>query len=76
MFGADHTLKDHIGGFDANGNQTSIVLPLVTELNNAILCDDMPAMAGIQLGPTGRSVARSYATVLSKIVAKGIILNY
>lgn len=60
-----------MGGYDQNGFQTSPLLPLATELNQAVLCDDMPALAGIQLGPTGRSVARSYAAALSKLVAKG-----
>ncbi|KAG8690747.1 hypothetical protein FRC11_009364 [Ceratobasidium sp. 423] len=49
----------------------SVILPLATELNQAILCDDMPALSTIQLGPTGRSVARSYAATISKLKARG-----
>ncbi|PWN43894.1 hypothetical protein IE81DRAFT_51560 [Ceraceosorus guamensis] len=45
-----------------------LVLPQRTELNNAILCDDMPTLANISMGPTGRSVARSYAAAISKLV--------
>lgn len=60
-------------GFDEKtGKQTTIVLPTVTELNQAILCDDMPALSTVQLGPTGRSVSRSYAATLSKLVPNGI----
>ncbi|KAG9094467.1 hypothetical protein FRC06_010779 [Ceratobasidium sp. 370] len=44
------------------------ILPIVTELNQAILCDDMPALSTLQMGPTGRSVARSYGEVISKLV--------
>lgn len=66
-------MQDHMHGFDEHGNMTSPLLPLQTELNNAILCDDMPALAGVQLGPTGRSVARSYASALSKLIPVGKI---
>ncbi|CAE7138793.1 unnamed protein product [Rhizoctonia solani] len=52
-----------------DGNE--LMLPLKTQLNQAILCDDMPAMAPIQMGPTGRSVSRSYATTISKLVPAG-----
>ncbi|KAG8692605.1 hypothetical protein FRC09_011082 [Ceratobasidium sp. 395] len=55
--------------YKTDGND--LVLPLKTELNQAILCDDMPAMAPIQMGPTGRSVARSYAAAISKLVPAG-----
>jgi hypothetical protein len=41
------------------------------ELNQAILCDDMPALSGLQIGPTGKSVARSYANALGKLVPSG-----
>ncbi|CAE6473609.1 unnamed protein product [Rhizoctonia solani] len=48
-----------------------VILPLATELNQAILCDDMPVLSTLQLGPTGRSVARSYAPTISKLKAAG-----
>lgn len=63
--------QDYIEGFDEQGNPSTTVLPTVTELNQAILVDDMPALAGIQLGPTGRAVSRSYAATLSKLVPRG-----
>ena len=44
---------------------TSVILPLATELNQAILCDDMPTLSPIQMEPTGRSVAQSYANAMS-----------
>ncbi|KAH6903984.1 hypothetical protein BKA70DRAFT_583764 [Coprinopsis sp. MPI-PUGE-AT-0042] len=43
---------------------TDVILPTKTELNQAILCGEMPTLsAPIQMGPTasGRSVARSYS---------------
>lgn len=62
-------------GFDdETGKQTTITLPTVTELNQAILCDDMPALSPVQLGPTGRSVSRSYQAMLSKLVPSGMPL--
>lgn len=62
-------------GFDEkNGKQTTMILPTVTELNQAILCDDMPALSPVQLGPTGRSVSRSYAATLGKLVPSGMSL--
>ncbi|KAG8749634.1 hypothetical protein FRC12_013304 [Ceratobasidium sp. 428] len=48
-----------------------VLLPLKVELNQAILCDDMPPLSTIQSGPTGRSVARTYANAISKLVASG-----
>ena len=36
-----------------------------------MLCDDMPALSGIQLGPTGKSVSRSYGATLSKLCPAG-----
>ncbi|KAI5118419.1 hypothetical protein M0805_005503 [Coniferiporia weirii] len=63
--------EDFTQGFDEDGKMTAPILPTVTELNQAILCDDMPALSSVQLGPTGRSVSRSYAATLSKLVAKG-----
>lgn len=50
-------------------------LPTVTELNQAILCDDMPSLSSVQLGPTGRSVSRSYGATLSKLVPKGDVFT-
>ena len=62
-------------GFDPKtGEALTPLLPLSTELNQAILCDDMPALANIQIGPTGRSVSRSYGATLSKLVPKGMSL--
>lgn len=58
-------------GFDENGEPTNILSSTKTELNQAILCDDMPALAPVQLGPTGKSVSRSYAATLSKLVPAG-----
>ncbi|KAG6864273.1 hypothetical protein C0991_010910 [Blastosporella zonata] len=62
---------DYSEGFDMEGNPTAPILPTVTELNQAILCDDMPALAPVQLGPTGKSVARSYDAAISKLVPAG-----
>lgn len=62
---------DYSEGFDDDGNSTVPVLPSVTELNQAILCDDMPALAPVQLGPTGKSVARSYDAAISKLIPAG-----
>ncbi|KAG8741224.1 hypothetical protein FRC10_003146 [Ceratobasidium sp. 414] len=45
-----------------------VILPAKTELNQAILCDDMPTLSTLQMGPTGKSVARSYGEVISKLV--------
>ena len=47
------------------------VLPNAVQLAEAVLCDDMPALSGVQLGPTGRSVARSYGATLTKLVPAG-----
>ena len=68
--------QDYIAGFGRDGRQESVVLPYVTELNQARLCDDMATLSGIQLGPTGRSVARSYASTLTKLVPVGKTLAY
>ncbi|KAL4254579.1 hypothetical protein ABKN59_005191 [Abortiporus biennis] len=63
------TFEDYTDGLDPEtGALSATILPLSTELNNAILCDDMPALSPVQLGPTGRSVSRSYATAISKLV--------
>ena len=39
------------------------------ELAQAILCDDMPPVDNVQLGPTGKSVARLYHKAISKLVS-------
>ncbi|KAF9647947.1 hypothetical protein BDM02DRAFT_3187569 [Thelephora ganbajun] len=39
--------------------------------DDAILCDDMPTLSGIQLGPTGRSIAQSYGATLSRLCPNG-----
>ncbi|EUC54739.1 hypothetical protein RSOL_070440 [Rhizoctonia solani AG-3 Rhs1AP] len=52
----------------------SIDVPPMTQLKQAILCDDMPPMSTIQTGPTGRSVAASYERVISKLVASSVAL--
>jgi len=64
-------LEDFAKGFDAKGRLTTPILSREVELAQAILCDDMPALSGVQLGPTGRSVARSYAATLSKLCPAG-----
>lgn len=47
------------------------IVPLHVELSQARLCDDMPVIAPVQLGPSGRSVARSYVDAISKLVSDG-----
>lgn len=42
-----------------------------TELNQAILCDEMPVPSTIQKSPTGKSVAQSYATAISQLIPAG-----
>ncbi|KAF9642626.1 hypothetical protein BDM02DRAFT_3124358 [Thelephora ganbajun] len=63
--------KDFTDGWDDEGNATDVVPPLRVQLNEAILSDDMPTLSGIQLGPTGRSVAQSYSATLSKFCPAG-----
>jgi hypothetical protein len=63
--------EDYSEGFDSNGKRTAPILPMVTELNQAILCDDMPVLSPVQLGPTGKSVARSYDAAISKLIPAG-----
>ncbi|KAF9646801.1 hypothetical protein BDM02DRAFT_2887822 [Thelephora ganbajun] len=63
--------EDFTKGFDAKGKTTTPTLPREVELAQAILCDDMPALSAVQLGPTGRSVARSYSATLSKLCPAG-----
>ncbi len=62
-----------MGGFNDQGEMITATLPNETELNQAILCDDMPSLSNVQLGPTGRSVSRSYGATLSKLVPKGAV---
>ncbi|KAF9644807.1 hypothetical protein BDM02DRAFT_842383 [Thelephora ganbajun] len=64
-------LEDFTAGLDANGNLTAPIAPSSVQLAEAILCDDMPALSGVQLGPTGRSVARSYGATLTKLCPAG-----
>ena len=45
--------------------------PHAVQLAEAILCDDMPSLSPLQVGPTGRSVARSYAATISKLCPVG-----
>ncbi|KAF8288850.1 hypothetical protein DL93DRAFT_2103586 [Clavulina sp. PMI_390] len=52
--------------FIADSNET--VAPNYIKVNEAKLCDDMPPLAGIQLGPTGRSVSRSYDAALAELI--------
>ncbi|KAG6864170.1 hypothetical protein C0991_011889, partial [Blastosporella zonata] len=66
---------DFTEGFDTEGNLTTPVLPTSVELAQAILCDDMPVLAPVQLGPTGRSVARSYDAAISKLVPNGTTIG-
>ncbi|KAG6812259.1 hypothetical protein H0H92_003715 [Tricholoma furcatifolium] len=63
--------KDFREGYDDEGRLIDTVLPTSTELNQAILCDDMPVLSPVQLGPTGKSVARSYDAAISKLIPKG-----
>ncbi|TBU31906.1 hypothetical protein BD311DRAFT_804364 [Dichomitus squalens] len=51
--------------------ENDIILPLKVELKQAVLCDDMPTLSPIQMGPTGRSVARSYAKAISQLIPAG-----
>jgi hypothetical protein len=62
---------DFTTGFDLRGKAITPTTPISVQLAEAILCDDMPALSGVQLGPTGRSVARSYAATLSKLCPAG-----
>ncbi|KAF9643338.1 hypothetical protein BDM02DRAFT_3191811 [Thelephora ganbajun] len=64
--------KDFTDGWDDEGNAKTVVPPLSVQLNEVILCDDMPTLSGIQLGPTGRSVAQSYSATLSKFCPAGL----
>ena len=63
--------QDYAGGIDADGKPTSVLRPNSVQLAEAILCDDMPALSTVQLGPTGRSVSRSYGATLSKLCPAG-----
>ena len=63
--------QDYTGGFDSKGQPTAPLPPASVQLAEAILCDDMPVLAGVQLGPTGRSVARSYSATLTRLCPAG-----
>jgi len=69
----DNRQQDFTDGMDEAGESTTIVKPDSVQLAEAILCDDMPALGAVQLGPTGRSVARSYNATLSKLCPAGNI---
>ncbi|KAF9009642.1 hypothetical protein BDQ17DRAFT_1348488 [Cyathus striatus] len=58
---------------DYISKEKSIIPPRFVQLAEAILCDDMPALAPVQLGPTGRSVSRSYDATLSKLCPAGSV---
>ncbi|KAJ7726021.1 hypothetical protein DFH07DRAFT_246439 [Mycena maculata] len=62
--------EEYLAPMDVNA-----LLPTRVELAQARLCDDMPALASVQLGPTGRSVARSYATAISKLIPAGTTIG-
>ncbi|KAF7365043.1 Helicase with zinc finger domain 2 [Mycena venus] len=64
-------------GFNSRGelDTEAQLLPRSVQVAEAILCDDMPALAPIQLGPTGRSVARSYTSTLNKLCPVGITVG-
>ncbi|PVF94432.1 hypothetical protein CPB86DRAFT_800483 [Serendipita vermifera] len=62
--------KDYIPEQDKGTNDD-----LKVQLNEAMLVDDMPATSGVQLGPTGRSIAESYATALDLLITTGTIVG-
>jgi hypothetical protein len=63
--------NDFTGGYDAYGYPTAPLKPRDVQLAEAVLCDDMPALAGVQLGPTGKSVSRSYGAALDMLTPSG-----
>ena len=69
-------LQKFCQGFDVDGQLKGPVLPNSVQLNEAILCDDMPALSGVQLGLTGKSVSRSYAATLCKLCPAGQLCLY
>ncbi|KAF9009609.1 hypothetical protein BDQ17DRAFT_1323151 [Cyathus striatus] len=56
---------------DYIAKEKTLLTPRFIQLAEAILCDDMPALSAVQLGPTGRSVSRSYGATLSKLCPAG-----
>ncbi|KAF8308707.1 hypothetical protein DL93DRAFT_2158864 [Clavulina sp. PMI_390] len=52
--------------FIPGSSETTV--PNYIRVNEAKLCDDMPSLSGIQLGPTGRSVSRSYEATLAQLI--------
>lgn len=46
-------------------------VPMKTELNQAILCDEVLAPCVIQKNPTGKSIAQSYVNALNHLVPAG-----
>ncbi|KAF9649295.1 hypothetical protein BDM02DRAFT_3186460 [Thelephora ganbajun] len=51
--------------------ETRITPASSIQLAEARLCDDMPTLSSIQLGPSGRSVSRSYEAALNQLTAVG-----
>ncbi|EJF57272.1 hypothetical protein DICSQDRAFT_129594 [Dichomitus squalens LYAD-421 SS1] len=51
--------------------ENDVLILTKVELKQAILCDDMPMLSPIQMGPSGRSVSRSYANTISKLIPAG-----
>jgi hypothetical protein len=60
-------MRDYTEGYDAKGKPTAPVPLASVQLAEAILCDDMPALSGVQLGLTSRSASRSYDTTISNL---------
>ncbi|TBU51421.1 hypothetical protein BD310DRAFT_953282 [Dichomitus squalens] len=51
--------------------ENDVLIPTKVELKQAILCDDMPTLSPIQMGPSGRSVSRSYTNAIRKLIPAG-----
>ncbi|PVF94433.1 hypothetical protein CPB86DRAFT_818018 [Serendipita vermifera] len=64
------TVMDYIPDQDKGTNDD-----LRVQLNKAMLVDDMPATSGVHLGPTGRSIADSYATALDLLITTGTTIG-
>ena len=58
----------NLDDYTIGNSDSELLLSQKVELNNAILCDDMPPLANISMGPTGKSVSRSYVAAISKLV--------
>ncbi|KAG8811633.1 hypothetical protein FRC17_002371, partial [Serendipita sp. 399] len=67
-------LKDY-NWFDDQGNATSAEVPTDVVCREAMLVDDMPAMDGLQMGPTGKSIANAYSATLDKLVPSGTTIG-